>query len=110
MLFFDVTDFAADNSADHIRISVRPLTQSTEKCTVRVYELCGYSNDYSNEELASLIEQHRAALRNTKADDDSGAYKTIISIICIVFALVAVGAGLFMAFRKEDNERREERE
>ena len=104
-LFFDISDFAANYSADYIRISVRALTQNTGESTLRIYDLCGYSEVYSNDELAERIEQQRAAVRNVTLESENVAYKTLITVVCIIVALVAVSGGLFMAFRKDDNKR-----
>ena len=76
-----------------------------KQSTLRIYDICGYSDKYSNEELADLIEQQRTAVRNTAVVSDEGASKTIIAVVCVMVSLVAVSGGLFMAFRKDDNKK-----
>lgn len=108
-LFFDISNYAESRTADYVRIGVRALTGETEECMLRIYDLKGYSNSYSNDELSTLIEEHRATLRSTENTAGATTYRTIISVICVFFVLVAVGAGLFMVFKKEDSKKNTER-
>ena len=105
-LFFDVSAFAANYTADYVRVSIRPLTEASGGCTLRIYDLCGYSDTYSGDELEELITEQRNALRNTGTVGENEVQKTIITVICIIVALVAISAGLFMSFRRDDNKTR----
>lgn len=109
-VFFDVSGFSKKSSADYVKIGVRALTQKAEACNLWLYGLDGYSNEYSDEELAELIEQQRYDQKNTDGDNAGGGYRILIMVVSILFALLAVGAGLLMVFRREDGEKRHRKE
>ncbi len=103
-LFFDVSDFSAISYGDCIKISVRCLSGESEALSLWLYELNGYSDEYTSEELVKLIEASRRNIRGEKENDDgSFDYTLIITVAGIMFAIGAVAVGLFMVFRREND-------
>ena len=84
-------------------INVRCITEASGELSVWLYELNGHSDQYTSDELAELIE----ALRLADSEDDSGNgdgfnYGVIMTVVGVLFGLGAVGIGLLMVFRRED--------
>lgn len=109
-VFFDVSDFALSHTADYMKISIRPLVSDADNCTLWLYDLCGYSDEYTSEELDTLIKTQREDLRNPPQSDPNRIYRTVLISVCIVFVLVAVSVGLFMLFRRDEHSDKENKE
>ncbi len=107
-LYFDIESYASSYTAETLRISVRCLTDETEECDLWLYGLSGYSEEYSSTELAELIETQRNIIKNTDKDaDNSWNSGMIFTVLGITIAVIAVGIGLFMVFKKEDTKNKE---
>ncbi len=108
ILYFDAYDFSSAFMADNLRITVRCLTDSTQECVLWLYDLSGYSEEYTSEQLSTLIEEQRRKIRNPDGDDDEGWNSgMIITIVGVALAIIAVGIGLFMVFRSNDTKKKE---
>ncbi len=104
-LIFDASQFSAEYLADYAKISVRCLTGDTGRISLWLYELKGYSDKYLSEGLEELIEEQRIRIRtgDTEVVDNSeNTPKTVLTVIGVLFALVAVTVSLFIIFRKDE--------
>lgn len=109
-LWFDVSEFSAEHTASYIKLSVRCLTDATDGFTVRLDNIKGYSTQYTSEELSVLIEEQRLKLRNGEAEEESGFDTTLIfTIIGAALAVIVVGIGLILVFKRDDDESNIER-
>lgn len=109
-LWFDVSEFSAEHTAGYIKLSVRCLTDATDGFTVRLDNIKGYSTQYTSEELSTLIEEQRLKLRNSEAEEESGFDTTLIfTVIGAALAVIVVGIGLILVFRRDDESNNERR-
>ncbi len=107
-LYFDAYSYSSAFMADNIRISVRCLTDSTEKCVLWLYDLSGYSDIYNSDELSSLIDEQRRKIRDPNGDENEGwNSRLVLTVVGVILAIIAVGIGLLMVFRKDDSKKKE---
>ncbi|MBE6535904.1 MAG: hypothetical protein E7677_04705 [Ruminococcaceae bacterium] len=107
-LYFDVSDYAQENLAEYLTVSVKNLTEKSSSLSVWVHDVKGFSTEYSTEELETLISAKRQELRNLDETDDSGFdYKIILIIIGVTFAAFALGVVLMILFRRDDTSKKE---
>lgn len=107
-LFFDVSDFASENLAEYLTVSVKSLTEKSNSLSVWVHDIKGYSMEYESDELETLINAKRQEIRNLDEADDSGFdYKIILIIAGVTFAAFALGVGLMILFRRDDTSKKE---
>ncbi len=100
VLYFDSSKFSEINNAEYFKISARCLTEETSGISLLLYDLSGYSSKYESEDLAILVEQYRASVREPVVEEKKGINKT--AIIAVAISIIAVGAGLFIVFRRDD--------
>ncbi len=108
-LWLDMREYNASGMANYWKISVRALTEGTEKYSLLIYDAVGYSQEHTSEELKNLIEAERLRIRNQSAESDGedGNDGLIWIIFGVLVAITGLGAGLFMVFspkRREDAE------
>ena len=106
-LVFDVSAYGTAYLANYMKVSVRCLTGDSENMTVRLHRLKGYSSQYYSEDLAALIDEQRQQIKNSGEDDEGFNSKLLITVVGIAFAVVSVGIGLMMVFKKEEAEEAE---
>ena len=107
-LFFDVSNFATENLADYITVSVKSLTEKSSSLSVWVHDIKGFSTEFTSEELDTLISLKRQEIRNLDVADDNGFdYKKILIIAGVTFAAFALGVGLMVLFRRDDTSKKE---
>jgi hypothetical protein len=107
-MYFDASKYSSAYMADNIRISVRALTDGAKECVLWLYDLSGYSEVYTSEELKTLVEEQRRKIRNPDGEEgDVWNSKMIITVIGVALAVIAVGTGLLVAFKREDNKNKE---
>jgi hypothetical protein len=103
-LYFDASQFSAAHMSDHLKISVRCLTDGAEECSVWLYSLSGHSTEYFSEELSEKIEARRTVIRNTDVAATGGwNYTLVTSVIGIIVIMIVVGIGMHMAFKRDDH-------
>ncbi len=101
-LYFDISEFSQISTADYITVSVRCITDATDGMSIWLYDLNGYSNLYTSQELSEYIEALRLADSDGADNDGKFDYTVIFTVMGILFAIGAVGIGLLMVFRRED--------
>ena len=99
-LYFDVSEFAEQEYTNFFKISARCLTEDTTGITLLLRNVRGYSSEYNSEELGTLIEEFRAGIRALESDKKSEINKT--AIVAIAVSIIAVGVGLVIVFRRDD--------
>ena len=103
-IILDIGNFSENNKAQYLKISIRALTDDAESVSVWLNSIKGYSVDYDDDELESVIKAERLRLQGD--NEDSAKVKTGISattVIWIVVVIVTLGIGIFVALRKEDD-------
>ena len=107
VMYFDVKEFSDISNANYIKISARCLTGETKGISLLLHDVTGYSTEYDSETLEKMIYELRQSLRGQADEEESEFNKTmIITIITVVICLIAVGIGLFMVFRREEDSSR----
>ena len=102
-MFVDVSECASANMIDFIKLSVRSLDGSAEKCSLWLYEVCGLSNEYNSEELSELVSAERDKIRDYAAsEEDDGYWGSISLAIGIVLIIGVLGFGLFVSLNREN--------
>ena len=103
-VYVDVSQYISSDVVDYLRISVRSLDGNAEKCSLLLYDICGLSNSYDSETLNSLIMRERDKIRHSDEIEEDRQYWQQIAIgVGIVILTGALGAGLFISFRKDDS-------
>ena len=104
-LYFDISSLDKRELMDNIKLSIRPLTHNTQSCSVWLYELSGYSSEYTSEELADKIEEQRNRILGVEGVSDSSSKRVFLSVLGVVFVIAIVGLGLFTVFGREGSEK-----
>ncbi len=103
-LYFDVDEFSELSTAVYMRISARCLTGDTEAVSLVMYDLKGYSAEYDSEELDELINKLRLEMQGIDHEESKWDKNIIVTILAVLVSMIAVGIGLFMVFRRgEEN-------
>lgn len=107
-LYFDASDYASENLAEYLTVSVKSLTEKSDSLSVWVHDVKGYSTEYTSDELETLISSKRQEIRDLEEAGESGFdYKIILIIIGVTFAAFALGVGLMILFRRDDTSKKE---
>ena len=107
VLYFDVDDFSELSTAAYMRISVRCLTGDTDGVSLVMYDLKGYSAEYNSEELGELINELRLRMQGIDSDDGGWNKDIILTVIAVLISMIAVGIGLFIVFRRDEENSKE---
>ena len=107
VLYFDVDDFSELSTATYMRISARCLTGDTEGVSLVMYDLKGYSAEYNSEELGELINDLRLRMQGIDNDDSGWNKDIILTVLAILISMIAVGIGLFIVFRRDEENSKE---
>lgn len=103
VMYFDIGEFSDISNADYVKVSARCLTGDTQGFSLLLHDITGYSNEYTSEELKTLIDELRLKMQGIEDEDDNSFNKTIvITTITVVVSLIAVGIGLFMVFKRDE--------
>lgn len=103
-LFFDISEYSALSNATYIKISVRCLTEPTAGLSLWLHGLKGYSDIYTDAELEELITAQRLAERGEDEDVEEGFdYTVIFTVVGVMLAVGAVGIGLIMVLKREED-------
>ena len=104
-LYFDISSVDKRELMDNMKLSIRPLTQDAQSCTVWLYELNGYSSDYTDEELALKIEEQKNKLLGIQNEVESSGKRIFLSILGLALIMTTVGVGLFMIFGRDASDK-----
>ena len=111
-IVLDLSEFSSAYMSDYWRISVRPLGESTDSYSLWIYDIVGYSDQWTSEELADLIEAERLRIRNLDhSDDDNNQIKEmILTVLGIAGVILLIGVSSFIFLRSGEKERQNENE
>ncbi len=109
-LTLDLSSYSSANMSDYWRISVRPLDGESGDYSLWIYDIVGYSTEWSSEELREQIEAERLRIRNLDHPDDGtgGGYERLWIVVGIVGVALMIGIGIFILLRPHDDGGREE--
>ncbi len=105
-IMVDVSDFPEDQMITYIKISVRPLVDSangSDEISVQLYDIVGYSDRYTSEELSDMIEEDRLNIRNMTKDSDADDGEQMWWILGMVTLGISIIIGVFACFRNEED-------
>ncbi len=95
-------NFPAGQNVNYIKISIRQLEGEAKELSFRLYDVVGYSEHLSSEELADRIDADRRAIRNLEDTDEGPEVESRWWIVGILLFVVSVMIGIFACFRRED--------
>ena len=103
-MILDIYEFNEERKAQYLKISIRSLTHDTESVSVWLNSVKGYSTEYADDDLASAIKLERLRTQDDSEDDNTRSNgDTVVTIILVTVVIIAIGAVLFVLFRKEDD-------
>lgn len=97
-LWVDMEKYSETHLAKYIKISVRMLHGEAEEYAFCLYDITGMSEEYSSEELLTLITAERMRIRNEALPDhqDDQNSDLILMVFGILLTITIVGVGLYM--------------
>ena len=99
----DLSEYVHEYMIDSIRISVRSLDGANSECCFWLYDIVGFSNNYSSGQLSDLILLERDKIRHPTEEEEQGSFIGKVAIpVAIVIVTGAIGFGLFASFKRED--------
>ena len=112
-IWLDLREVAAEDlMAEYIKIGAELIEGEAEEFSLWVLGLTGYSQEYTSEELAELINAERLRIRNENADEDNGDGKAsalwIVFVVLLLISSLVLGVVLF--FRRTEDDFLEEDE
>ncbi|MBR2352932.1 MAG: hypothetical protein IKA76_00320, partial [Clostridia bacterium] len=105
----DLRAFPKDQLMTYLNISIRPLNGDSETVTVRLYDVIGYSEQQSSDELRERIEEDRAEIRDMTHVSDGDTEEQKWWIVGLVALIVSVVIGILICFRREDESEQDEK-
>ena len=101
-MILDLSDYTSFGSVDNLKIFVRALDGNAEKCTLLLYDITGYSTEYSSDELKNLIYEEREKTHD-ESDGNKQAlpWKNIVIAAGIVLVTAIFGAAIIFGFKQE---------
>lgn len=97
-LWLDVGEYSDAHLAKYIKISARMLHGDAEEYSLWVYDVSGLSEEYSSDELSTLIMAERMRIRDEALSDDEEdqTRDLILMVFGILLTVTIVGVGLYM--------------
>ena len=108
-LWLDLTEYNEEHVAEYIKISTRNLSDEEGTYSFSIYEIAGYNEEFSSDELAEKIEQDRLNIRHT-AEIDSEKTDTYITMLVVFGILLGVSVaflGMYLFFRRSMSKHQE---
>ncbi len=104
-LVLNLSEYSRTDWNNYWKLSIRPLNGDASKTTFWLYSVIGYSSEYTNDTLKSLIEEERMRIRNqaTENDNDTSAWEKHGIALTIGVVILIIGAGLFIALKPRDS-------
>ncbi len=99
-----------DLMTEYIKIGAELIEGEAEEFSLWLFGLTGYSEIYSSEELSDLITAERLRIRNQDADEneDDGKMSALWLAFGILLLISVLVLGIFVFFRRKDEEISEE--
>ncbi len=106
-LIFDMSDFSVDSMVEHIKISVRSLSdaESAKGYTLSLASIIGHSTAHTAGELSGLVSDERFRIRDLYNDTHTSEISeknTWMIMLGAGLIVIVIGVGVFMCFRRED--------
>ncbi len=105
-LHFDVSAFSSNHIAENIRVSLRPMSNTSGEYKLFISSIKGESAELGDDELKMRIEKERLRIRNSLVDEDKklNSQTTFLIVVVVVLAAVILSVMLFFFLRREDND------
>ena len=105
-IIIDLSKATNLTTLDSIKISLRSLDDSVDSCSLWLYDVTGYSEDHTSDELKTLIENEREKAKQEQDDQtDVDHRKTMFLVIGIVAFATLLGIVLLMLLRRNPKAR-----
>lgn len=92
----------------NVKISLRALNGSSESATMWIYDIIGYSTEYTNEELREFIEDERDKIKYDDINDSSNTWKRYLIVSGILAATAVLGFVFILIVQKNNKSKRKE--
>ena len=92
----------------NVKISLRALNGSSEAATMWIYDIIGYSTEYTNEELREFIEDERDKIKYDDINDSSSTWKRYLIVSGILAATAVLGFVFILIVQKNNKSKRKE--
>lgn len=101
-IWLDLGEYNVNNLTNYIKISVRGLSDAQGEYSLWLYDMTGYSEEYSSEELAELVAQERMKLRDQLPESEINEEQKNLQLWLFVILVIVttLGAGIYMLVRK----------
>ncbi len=102
-VYVDISRYIASNMVDYIRLSARCVDGSDGTCSLWLYNVAGLSRAHDSEELAMLVSNERDKIRHLGEEEEERQYWGQIALaLGVILIIGALGAGLFISFKREN--------
>lgn len=102
-LTIDLSEYVHKYMIETIKVSVRSLDGTAPEATLWMYDIFGFSNNYSSTQLKDFILLERDKIRNPVEEEEAVSLIGTVAIpIAVVIVTGAIGFGLFASFRRDD--------
>ena len=109
-LVMDLSEYTSFNAVESMKFSVRCLDGDVSAFTFWMYDITGYSEKYSSDELAELIKSERSKIYDEEEDvEKKDTFESFIVAFVILVILGVFGILAFVFFRR-DNKSEEDKE
>ena len=91
---------------DNVKISLRSLDESVNSCSLLLYDVVGYSEKKSTDELKTLIENEREKIKQEEnAQSEINHKETMFLVAGIILFATLLGVVLVMLLRRNGRAR-----
>ncbi len=103
-LVLDLSEYVGAHMSDYWKIGVRPLGEQDGTYSLWVYDIVGFSTEYTSEELGDLIETERLRIRNLGNSDDGNDKDRVRPwmYVAVAVVIVMIGIVVFLLLRPTD--------
>ena len=107
-MWIDVSEYSGSNKVGYIKISSRSISGGTDEYSLWLYDIVGYSDAYTSEQLGSLIDAERQSIRDQSKDDDVNNTDNLIYwiVFSIILVAICIGGIIITVVRRDDNGRK----
>lgn len=106
-----ILDFSQANEfslLENVKISLRSLDNSPETATMWIYDIIGYSTEYTSDELSEFIEDERDKIKHDEESRSSNYWKPYLIVIGVLASTAILGFVFILIVQKNNRSRRKE--
>ena len=92
----------------NVKISLRALNGSAEDATMWIYDIIGYSAEYTSEELLEFIEDERDKIKHDDINNSSNIWKRYLIVFGILIGTAVLGFAFILTVQKNNKNKRKE--